>query len=74
MTDKTRADFEAWFINQGYGMISKSVKGGYEWVAASAAWDVWQTATLAERERCASLVEQAPASMVALRAAIRGVI
>ena len=53
MTDKTRESFEAWFTSKrGAGMLSK-LFGGYEWVATSEAWEVWQAATEFERERCA---------------------
>lgn len=56
MTDKTRESFEAWFTSKrSYGMLSKLPlnTGGYERVATSEAWEVWQAATKAERERCA---------------------
>ena len=60
MTDKTREEFEAWFTSKrGYGMLSKLPPntGGYEWVVASEAWEVWQAATAVERERCAKVCE-----------------
>ena len=73
MTDKMREEFEAWFTSKrGYGMLSK-LFGGYEWIATSEAWEVWQAATKAERERCANLIEKMTAHRRMVRAAINGV-
>ena len=58
MTTTTHDAFEAWIKKSlGYGNINTTVTGGYEWIAVAEAWEVWQAATLAERERSASKVD-----------------
>ena len=58
MTDDMRNAFEEWFkTKRGTGMLGKTPNGGYEWVATSEAAEVWQAATLKERERCALVCE-----------------
>ena len=43
----TRDAFEAWFTKaRGYATTCKTADGGFEWVAASEAWETWQAATL----------------------------
>lgn len=54
----TRDAFEAWFTKaRGYATTCKTADGGFEWVAASEAWEAWQAATLAERERIARMLK-----------------
>ena len=48
----TRDAFEIWFTtSRGAGMLDRFETGGYLWVAASEAWDVWQAATLAAKRQ-----------------------
>ena len=59
MTDKTRADFEAWAAHQEMDMNRFDI--GYSDCNTDYAWLAWQAATLkatlAERERCAAICE-----------------
>lgn len=60
MTDQARKDFEAWFtMRMGSGLLSKNIAHEYEWDEPRMLWKAWQTATLAERERCAALAYNA---------------
>lgn len=59
MTDKTRADFEAEILkNRAAFMIAKVASGEYQSGTTQELWEYWQSATLAERERCALVCEQ----------------
>ena len=58
MTDKMRDDFEAYFSKKGFGANGlRYVDGRYIHAPAATQWDVWQAATLAERERCAKVCD-----------------
>jgi hypothetical protein len=50
-----REAFEAWYCRE-YGRLGR-VDVGYVDSHTSTAWAAWQAATLAERERCAMVLE-----------------
>ena len=67
-----RKAFEAWAAPLRYEVHHQSNKGDYLGMATQIAWEAWQAATLAERERSAQVCEQWNASRPeALAAAIR---
>ena len=48
-----RKAFEDWAAPLRYEVHHQSNKGDYLGMATQIAWEAWQAATLAERERCA---------------------
>ena len=55
MTD--REVFESWMKSENPGTNFQKSDGRYLYTAASLAWNAWQAATAAERERCAKVCE-----------------
>ena len=54
--DKQREAFEAWAGNDF--CFDLNLDGSYEVWRTDCAWQAWQAATLAERERCAKVCEE----------------
>lgn len=56
--EKMRAKFEAWFATKDFGPNGlRQIDAEYVHVPAATYWIVWQTATLAERNRCLKIAK-----------------
>ena len=53
-----RKAFEAWAAPLRYEVHHQSNKGDYLGMATQIAWEAWQAATLAERERAAKVCDE----------------